>query len=138
MNAVYGGSIAEAIGAVESSNYVTQLNCEISLLDVLESYFSMTQGYSEILAEDNQDYYIQTLLITPENPEQAAVAATSYQQYVLDSDQMDKETNHQNEMIQRGKSELQSSMSATSNAYKLELPITNLELSLENLIQKGA
>ena len=72
-------NIAQAIADQATVSTLVQTTTAVTLLQLLNCYMPLTEDWNEQLTADEQQYFLDTLQITQDNPQQAAVAGADYQ-----------------------------------------------------------
>jgi hypothetical protein len=117
--------VGEAVGTITNVNIDSQTSTAMEALFLMGGAFPLSEAWSKQLTEDQEKDFRDNLMIATDSA-MAAQAAADYEQYTMDSNQMDMETGNQNNLLQKEKSQVRSLGNSMDQIYNLEEPIGEL------------
>lgn len=113
-------ALASAVGTEADVNASSQALSAYMTIMLIGVYLPLTIAYTEILNEDQGQYFRDSITPPSENPNYATDASVDYQQYEIDSASMNEQTGALNNMIQTQESMVRTLGDSMENFYSTE------------------
>ncbi len=113
-------ALASAIGTEADVNASSQALSAYMTIMLIGVYLPLTMAYTEILNEDQGQYFRDSITPPDANPNYAIDASADYQQYEVDSASMNEQTGSVDNMVQSQESVVRMLGDAMENFYSTE------------------
>ena len=113
-------ALASAIGTEADVNATSQALSAYMTIMLIGVYLPLTMAYTELLNEDQGQYFRDSITPPSENPNYATDASADYQQYEVDSASMNEQTGAVDNMVQTQESMVRTLGDAMENFYATE------------------
>ncbi len=127
-------AVAEGVGTMATVNADTQFTTALWLIYIVSCNLPLTVAWIQQLEKDQWQYFVDSLSVSNDNPQEAAGAAADYAKYTEDSASMSNETGYQNSMVQNEKSQVQAEGNCLEQVYSMEMPLNQLLQQTTGLI----
>ena len=113
-------ALASAIGTEADVNASSQALSAYMTIMLIGVYLPLTMAYTELLNEDQGQYFRDSITPPDANPNYAIDASADYQQYEVDSASMNEQTGSVDNMVQSQESVVRMLGDAMENFYSTE------------------
>lgn len=132
---VASAAVPAAIANFEDSNFYTQLNCEVYLMNIIEGFLDLEEEWMNTCETDSWEAYSATLQ-SASDPSYTTIAGQKTAEYNQDVALAGEAEDSYNAIMQKGKSSLANATSSMSSNYEKELPIDTQTATLSHLLEK--
>jgi hypothetical protein len=128
-------ALAMAIRVLVDLNFFAQITTSNEMFSFMNAYFPKSAAYSKALAAEAIAVFEAKLAVNGEHPERAAAAAAEDAKYSALSQEMNKELDKLNSLIQTAKTRVKQENDANDNLFSMEEPFAQVLKMLVGIIK---